>query len=752
MDKLYCKSICEYLLAKKQESGYTFNVLLNEGNLTQKFSKGDWSLFPCAIISGNYEYDTNDLQNYCLDFSRELPATLCPALTILTDNISDVVEIEKAVTQWFSNKVTLQTEQVYQNSEGLSFDISIDSSVKIDRSNKDFTYQDGKRTLYQTFIKLKSATDVVIFMRDYHPAEIDFDKGVQLKLIKRGKALEELKRQTDTFTAEQTQQICSGYDEIVSLLGIISFDGFGFTELYQVMSDNNCDIKTALAECTKAVTEQTQRAEEEARKAAEEQRKEEERQQAEVNRVKHINEIFSKQGDSVINRYTDGVIADINSRLDLPYPVFVYGGSTFSEWHIRNELNELDYPNILVKDIVNFSFDHQTYRTEDTDGNFIDRPFSTEILPINYGIQIEIHTKSKTQLAEIKQRIKDWYTEPQTTAVTLLSHEGEQFHVGIWYKCDADTNTDNMAKALGLRFTADGIFSDRRTADTTATKDTYSETLHFYEYESVCFANEPNRLDISNNYRLQINLLRQAVFYGECSVKLSEAVKQLDIDYKNLVSGRTSFLGFLNSNEFKTLKNCYDNRMPLDRNLFDSVFKKIVCIYPNLYDKTVQGWSYEQVKADIQKYADLFDQKFVELYTLLGVPTSFPRETTELPYSFVNLRTYANLMKDDPKLSLSEAMKIQEENIRESRKWKAEEQAAQYQQSESFGGYQQGGSSGGHGLLSSLAHRGIENANIRRNAGNVGKRDLIGQAGCAKTYGGDCSTCNIRHGCSRYLY
>lgn len=259
-------------------------------------------------------------------------------------------------------------------------------------------------------------------------------------------------------------------------------------------------------------------------------------------------------------------------------------------------------------------------------------------------------------------------------------------------------------------------------------------------------------MDISNNYRLQINLLRQAVFYGECSVKLSEAVKQLDIDYKNLVSGRTSFLGFLNSNEFKTLKNCYDNRMPLDRNLFDSVFKKIVCIYPNLYDKTVQGWSYEQVKADIQKYADLFDQKFVELYTLLGVPESFPRETTELPYSFVNLRTYANLMKDDPKLSLSEAMKIQEENIRESRKWKAEEQAAQYQQSESFGGYQQGGSSGGHGLLSSLAHRGIENANIRRNAGKVGKRDLIGQAGCAKTYSGDCSTCNIRHGCSRYLY
>lgn len=739
MDKLYCKSIYEYLLAKKQESGYTFNVLLNERNLTQKFSKGDWSLFPCAIISGNYEYLTNNLQNYCLDFSKELPATLCPALTILTDNISDVVEIEKAVTQWLSNKVTLQTEQVYPNGEGISFDISIDSSVKIDRSNKDFTYQDGKRTLYQTLIKLKSATDVVIFMCDYHPAEIEFDKGVQIELVKRGKALEELKRQADTFTAEQKQQICSGYNEIISLLGITSFDGFGFTELYQVMSDNNCDINAALADCSNAVTEQAHKAEEEARKAAEEQRKEAERQQAEANRVKYVNEIFSKQGDSVINRYTDSIIADINRRLDLPYDVSVYGGSTFSEWHRRNELNELEYPNILVKDVIKFSFEHKVYKTVDKDGNIINRPFNTEILPINFHVQMEIHTKNKAQLEEIKQRLKDWYTEPQVALATLPLHDGEEFHVGIYFE-------DEINKPSGLDLkvgvSTEGVYFK---SDYEPNKKTgvFCEKLTFHAYQSVYFVQPYSKTDLENNRRLQINLLKLAIFYGECSNKLSEAAQSLSFDYKQLVSRKTSFFSFLNSQEFKTLKNCYDNGLPIDKNLFDAVFKKIMCVYPNLYYKTIQRLPFEQVQADIKKYAAMFNDKFVELFTMLGVPTQFKRFTGEIPYLFTNLSAYAGRMEENAELTLDKAIDLQENERIESDRLKREERAERE--------YQQSNSSGGHGLLSGLVNSAINNSQNRgygsapRNSSS-GRQSLWGTAMCPygkKNANGFSIRCNI---------
>ncbi len=57
---------------------------------------------------------------------------------------------------------------------------------------------------------------------------------------------------------------------------------------------------------------------------------------------------------------------------------------------------------------------------------------------------------------------------------------------------------------------------------------------------------------------------------------------------------------------------------------------------------------------------------------------------------------------------------------------------------------------GGGGILSELIGRKIEKSNIERNRGKTGKRDLIGQAGCAKNQGGSCSSCNIRRGCSRY--
>lgn len=741
MDKLYCKSICEYLLAQKQENGYDFNVALNEGNLMQKFSKGDWSLFPCAIISGNYEYRTDDFQNRKLDFSRELPAMLCPTLTILADNVSDVVETEKAVTPLFCNKVTLQTEQIYQTGERILFDIAIDDLSKIERSNKDFTYQDGKRTLYETTIYLKTSADVVIFLRNFHPAEIDFDKNVQLQLVKRGKALEELKLQMDKFTAEQAQQITSGYEEIFSMLGLSVFDGFGFAELYQVMSDNKCDVKTAMVECSKVVAEQAQRAEEEAKKAAEEQRKEAERQQAEANRVKHINEIFSKQGDTVINRYTDGIIADINSRLDLPYSVSVYGGSTFSEWHRRNELNELDYPNILVQDIVNFSFDHKTYRTVGANGDFIDRPFSTEILPINYGIKIEIHANSKTQLAEIKQRIKDWYTEPQETPVTLPLYKGENFHVGIYYKSDLE-EIYNKSFDFGCRNASDGtLFSSQYVPK--KKPGVFREVLSFYEYQSVYFVQPCDKKDLENNRKLQISLLRMAVFYGECSNKLTEAVKSLNGNYKELVSGKSSFLNFLNSQEFKILKNCYDNRMPLDENLFNSVFSRIVDVYPNLYQKTVQRLPYEQVQADIQKYADMFNDKFVELFTMLGVPTQFKHFSGEVPYLFTNLRAYAGRMEENAELSLNEALDLQEKERIEADRFNREQQAERE--------YQQSNSSGGHGILSGLVNSAINNTQNRgfgfsSSNSNSGKQSLWGTAMCPygkKNASGFSIRCNI---------
>lgn len=63
--------------------------------------------------------------------------------------------------------------------------------------------------------------------------------------------------------------------------------------------------------------------------------------------------------------------------------------------------------------------------------------------------------------------------------------------------------------------------------------------------------------------------------------------------------------------------------------------------------------------------------------------------------------------------------------------------------------YSSAGSSGG-GFLRNMLEQRIESSNIKSNRGKRGKRDLIGQAGCAKNQGGKCSNCRLRYSCSRY--
>ena len=76
-----------------------------------------------------------------------------------------------------------------------------------------------------------------------------------------------------------------------------------------------------------------------------------------------------------------------------------------------------------------------------------------------------------------------------------------------------------------------------------------------------------------------------------------------------------------------------------------------------------------------------------------------------------------------------------------------QQQYEYYEESDYYDNYPK---QGGPGFLSSLIHQSIEERNIKHNVGKRGKRDLIGQSGCAKTYGESCSNCSFRMACSRY--
>ena len=750
MDRQYCKSIFEYLLSKKQEGDYTFNVLLNEENLTKKLTK-DCSLFPCVIINGGYEYSTNNIQNYCLDFSKVIPASFRPSITILTDNISDMVEIEKQITLWLEDSIRLKTEQPNNAIEEFSYDISIDKSVKIDRSNKDFTYSDGTHTIYQAIIQLKSSNDVVIFMYDYHPAEIEFDKNVQFELVKRGKALEELLKQADTFSDEHAQQIHTGYNAVLGLLGIVSFDGYGFRELYKVMSDQNCDIKTASEECSRVAVIQAQRVEEKAKQIAEEQQKEAQRKQAEIQRIKHINELFTNIGDPAVNRYIDKIVDDIKCRVSLPFSFQIYVGTTAMEWYRKRELKQLDNTSIVINDTIKFSQKSKTYTANDNNGTKNTFAFTTDILPISLGFNICIYSKSIQERNAVKEALISQYKK--SVPISVLLPNGNTYYISIMFEEDNQAHYKTIQNNLGLNFggmriSANGGFTqaNAQTDEKPNEYGYYTETLHFKRCQAIYFLDDLDNVELKNNHKLQIDFLYLAEFYGQVAVKLNEVSKKLGGNYLYLVQEPLTLYQKLNSHTLKDLKECYINKRPLDREKFNSLFVEILEIYPYLYEKTINGWTFDQVKADILKYYELFDNRFISVYTALEIPQKFKR-VSGVPFAFDCLRAYAISMSSDYNITIQDAIATKEENLLETIKWEQEERASMsYQRSND---YDSSSSSGGHGILSGI-YRSVSSGS--RNRGNdtpkksSGKQSLWGTAMCPwgkKNESGFTIRCNI---------
>lgn len=237
-----------------------------------------------------------------------------------------------------------------------------------------------------------------------------------------------------------------------------------------------------------------------------------------------------------------------------------------------------------------------------------------------------------------------------------------------------------------------------------------------------------------------------AEFYGQVAVKLNEVSKKLGGNYLYLVKEPLTLYHKLNSHTLKELKECYINKRPLDREKFNSLFAEILEIYPYLYEKTINGWTFDQVKADILKYYELFDNRFISVYTALEIPQKFKR-VSGVPFAFDCLRAYAISMSSDYNITIQDAIATKEENLLETIKWEREERTSMsYQRSND---YDSSSSSGGHGILSGI-YRSASSSS--RNRGNdtpkksSGKQSLWGTAMCPwgkKNESGFTIRCNI---------
>ncbi len=725
MDSLYNNSIFKHLtsIVEKSNSTQKFNTILPKGNeVVQHLFSGNLSILPLISLSNEYNYivgdilstyqtidDSNEYHSYEYNYSEAIPANLRPSFTLIATDISHIIEMEKLILDNFSSEQRLTFEHPNKPGEKILFNIAIDNSSEVERTNQNLNLPNyGNCTLYQSIIRLR-CHNCAMFLPEFHSVQIQLDKNVQLQLVSRGRALEELSKTAETAQGKITEQIQSAKTEISKLLGLNTMVDYGFTELYQKMNALQSDLSTANEACIKDVEDKkAQMVQEQAR-------------------IDAVNKEYSKKGDEVLNRYTDAIVEDIRSRVAEKLNIPVYGGSTYMEWFRLYGVKELELPNILVTAKPTFTMQRRTYSVIDQNGNEITRPCVKDKLPLEYQFVVGILAKTEDETNVLKKALVDVYSDAIQLDILVPELNAETIQLKMQY---------DSAKPIALQTLNDGLFGN-----------IYKALLCFSNSSTAYFVKEYSKEELKDNQRLQLRLVQQALYMLDCSESLKySAIHKLDTDYKALITKKSSIFGFLRNENYKKLKMQFDTGAAIDKELFNSVLKDITAYFPSLYDRMLAGWTYEQLKEYMQGYVHYFEERHKTLCSILGIPTTFLGLSYPTPRSRDSLRACIELM-ELPHYSLNQALV-------DFRNYEAERQAQQDAEDEARreARRESGGSSILGGVLKTAAGVAIGNSVSNKLSTKSNKQSSSKASYSSKAYY-DCKTgCKFKyyeHGMAR---
>lgn len=552
-----------------------------------------------TISEAQFTYQTIDQDNkshtYDIDFKNAMLANVKLSFTILAKDVSDIVQLEELLSYKYSEVQKLTIPHPYLANENIQLCITTDKLKDTERQSGDIKNGNQKEHVYQSIIHLNCG-ECLLFSKSYHPAQLELDNNLKAEMIKRGAALEQIRNKFNQILENQVEQnkirlensiksINDMLDEIDKSTHFIRED-FSYNYIHKIMCDSNYDVKRAIDECRQLKL-----------KAQEEQRRIDEQKLREKERLNNIEIMFSKKGDKVLNRYTDAVIADIKNKLKSNSKLSIYGGSSFVDWFIVYEKGEMSFPNILVHTNSAYTFENKNYTNINSESEPIVHAFTPDALPINYGITTMIFAKEQTEVDNIENQLKNLYTDEVQILVPDSVINGEMCPI----KTVIDANKEAVKKSINGG-------------------DIYRTEIIFKRFPSVYYPMEYAFTDYTNNQRLQVRMLQQAEFMLLCDSKMRQALKHLEMYYKPLFeqNKRKSLLdsvfnkigSIFDTPEYKQLKLCFKNGSFIDRILFDKALKSIIDIYPNLYDKMMQGWSYDQIREDMNKYSEIFNKRW----------------------------------------------------------------------------------------------------------------------------------------------
>lgn len=539
---------------------------------------GNAKCYPVAVLRENKVFLVPKEQHN-IDATSEIRLDILFSIKFTSNNVDDIIRIEKVIPDLFRAGHTLRYQRTKEKTDSAS--VFLAENLPIKRK------QENALGIVSTIIPL-FCSGIIIQKAITDPIRFELDCDTQYYLMKHLSALNraylntelqisllsnDKKTQRDELKTQRAgfaQQIREMYTFEGAFPHKIFVDDEGFIRCFKMM----CEKKLSFADAATLYTKE----------------REQERP---------ILEYYAHSGDLELNRYSCAIASHIRKNVCSTVPAKVYGGDTYMNWLGELIVGRLKFPNIVVVEDCDFVFGVHTYTNLDEAKELVTNPYSSAALPIRYRATIQVFSQNAQELETIKQVIFDRYSSLSKVIIPDPVHTGQMNIIHLLIDSYADSCEEYEQYGT-----------------------IYQATITLQSFQSVYYRNiSYSRDDIHNNQRLQYRLCQMALYAYKCEKKIDSALYEFKHQYLPLINPSLEKFSLINTltPKYRMLKESFRNRLPIDRQLFETVLNTLTTVYPNLYDKTMQAFPYSQIESTLIQNRDEFKALHTRLCDMLNI-------------------------------------------------------------------------------------------------------------------------------------
>ncbi|MCD8216487.1 MAG: hypothetical protein LUD01_00305 [Clostridiales bacterium] len=533
--------------------------------------------------------------------------------------------------------------------------------------------------VYGLTVNLKME-DVVQQKMVINPVKIELDMGLQKAVMQHLSLLNEIWIQIDRqrqsvsgdkeksgFYSRQLEALETQVNEMYNFANIakteLSLRDSGFLTCYTLMRRKKISFSKATEIMQKDVDRQN-------------------------SRVRYAQEHYTQKGDEVLNRITDVIVEDVRKKMDMEYPVFLYGGSTYMRFYYDDKTGAIQYPFILVNDIVTFSLDYISYPTQTPDGKKVFHRYSVTALPIVYSVKLSVYAAERNQLEEIVEKVQSAYKEE-----TILSFPDPVYENEFCVFQISDAGKKAAHKSIRVNNTI-----------------VYCADIQFRQFPTVYYFDHLSVDHLGYDLWRQRRYLQMAHFCLAAKDKFKLIYKDLNkieklLTPSNSLSGGvgSAISNLFQSEDYRQLQQCVNNHQPLNRAQFEREFQAAAQYCSNLFRNITNGIAAADIKNQVVQYENELDNRYEEICNALHIPVAIygtdGRDSAALSFYINALSENTLYTIDSCFVKYKDKLRRDEEERRrweeEKRRRRAEEQAYYDEQADADSSYSGGSFLGG---------------------------------------------------------